>query len=81
MESILDYLRRSLKEAGPARWGGIAQETGLKEVTLRKLAYDHDRDNPGLKTVEPLLDFFQAIERGERELPAAANDSEHKTRA
>lgn len=35
---------------------------------MRKLAYG-DRDNPGVKSVQPLLDYFQAVDRGERALP------------
>jgi hypothetical protein len=80
MEPILTYLQRKLREAGPSRWDAIAKETGVSKSLPRKLAYA-DRDNPGVKLVQPLLDFFQAVERGERELPAAANDDEHKARA
>lgn len=68
MESILDYLKRKLREAGPARWEAIAAEAGIAKTLPRKIAYD-DRDNPGVQTVQPLLDFFAAVERGERELP------------
>lgn len=35
---------------------------------MRKLAYG-DRENPGVKNVQPLLDYFQAVDRGERVLP------------
>lgn len=76
MESIIDFLRRKLKDAGPARWPGIARiaserlpaDDSIGVHLLRKLAYG-DRDNPGIKTVQPLLDFFHEVERGERELP------------
>lgn len=68
MESIIDYLKRKFKEAGPARWEQIASEAGVAKTLPRKIAYD-DRDNPGVQTVQPLLDYFMAIERGERELP------------
>lgn len=68
MESILDYLKRKLKEAGPAVWEQIAEETGVAKTLPRKIAYS-DRDNPGIQTIQPLLDYFHEIERGERELP------------
>jgi hypothetical protein len=79
MEPILTYLQRKLREAGSARWEAIAKETGIEKNLPRKLAYGN-RPNPGLKHVQPLLDLFQAVERGERELPEAAND-EQKARA
>lgn len=69
MESIIEYLKRKLKEAGAARWEQIAAEAGIAKTLPRKIAYG-DRDNPGVETVQPLLDYFHAIERGERELPA-----------
>jgi hypothetical protein len=78
MESILDYLQRKLKDAGASRWEAIAREANVAKSLPRKLAYS-DRENPGVQTVQPLLDYFQAVERGERELPAA-ND-EQKARA
>lgn len=71
MESIIDYLKRKLKEAGPARWEAIATYCGVAKSLPRKIAYE-DRDNPGVQTVQPLLDFFGALERGEIELPEPA---------
>lgn len=69
MESIIDYLRRKLREAGPARWEAIATESGIAKTLPRKLVYDAKRENPGVQTIQPLMDFFAAVERGERELP------------
>lgn len=79
MESILDFLRRRLKDAGPARWPGISEVVSAKLPEdenisihlLRKLAYG-DRDNPGVKTVQPLLDFFDEVDRGLRDMPEPA---------
>jgi hypothetical protein len=68
MESIMDYLKRKLREAGPARWEAIAAEAGVAKTLPRKIAYD-DRDNPGVSTIQPLLDYFGQVERGERDLP------------
>ena len=68
MESIIDYLKRRLREAGPGRWEAIAQEAGVAKTLPRKIAYD-DRDNPGVATIQPLLDFFSAVDRGERDMP------------
>lgn len=35
---------------------------------MRKVAYG-DIENPGVVTMQPLMDLFHAVERGERELP------------
>lgn len=68
MEPILVYVKRKLREAGPQRWPAIAAHTGCSVHTMRKLAYN-DIDNPGVVTVQPLLDLFNAVDRGEAELP------------
>jgi hypothetical protein len=78
MESIIDYLRRKLQEAGPARWEPIAAECGVAKTLPRKLAYA-DRNNPGVSTVQPLLSFFQAVDRGERELPPSGPRTTNST--
>lgn len=75
METIIDYLKRKLKEAGAHRWELIAAEAGVARSLLRKIAYA-DRDNPGVQTIQPLMDYFGAIERGERELPRVPADAE-----
>jgi hypothetical protein len=69
MEPILSYIKRKLREAGPQAWPAIAAETGCSVHTMRKVAYN-DVDNPGVVTMQPLLDLFQAVERGERKIPA-----------
>jgi len=68
MQSIVEYLQTRLREAGPRRFARIAQQTGVAESLLPKLAYGM-RDNPRVGTIQPLLDYFQSIDRGERELP------------
>lgn len=74
MEPIMEYLKRRLREAGSARWEAIAAEAGVAKTLPRKIAYD-DRENPGVGTIQPLLDFFGAVDRGERELPEPAAKS------
>lgn len=68
VETIIDYLKRKLADAGPARWEAIADEAKVAKTLPRKLAYA-DRDNPKIGTIQPLLDYFQAVDRGERSLP------------
>jgi hypothetical protein len=68
MEPIIDFLKRRLREAGPARWEAIAGAAGIAKTLPRKIAYD-DRDNPGVQTIQPLIDYFQAVDRGECALP------------
>ena len=69
MEPILPYIKRKLREAGPQSWPAISKETGCSVHTMRKVAYN-DIENPGVTTMQPLLDLFQAVDRGDRELPA-----------
>lgn len=68
METIVEFLRRKLREAGASRFEAIAAETGVAVSFIRKFVYN-SRDNPRVQTVQPLLDMFSAIERGERSLP------------
>lgn len=82
MEPIIVYLRRRLKEAGASRWAAIAELASadiadpadkLKFHSLRKIAYG-DRENPGLRDVQRLIDFFTAVDRGDVELPESSNE-------
>jgi hypothetical protein len=68
MEPIIDYLQRQLRAAGPRRFASIAEEAGVARSLLPKLLYG-ERHNPGVRTVQPLVDYFQSVDRGERELP------------
>lgn len=72
MESIIEYLKRKLREVGPARWELIADQAGVAKTLPRKLAYDSTRENPGVQTIQPLIDYFNAVERGEQQLPELA---------
>ena len=69
----MDFLRRRLKETGASRWEAIAEATGVSPRLPSKIAYG-DRDNPRIETIQPLLDYFAAVDRGERQLPEHAND-------
>ncbi len=70
MEPIISFLQRRLKDAGPGTWEGIAAAAGVAKTLPRKLAYG-DRDNPGVQTIQPLLDYFSAVDRGEIQIPPA----------
>lgn len=71
METILEFLKRRLNEAGSANWESIAREAGVKVSVPRKIVWDKTRENPGVKIVQPLLDYFHKIDLGEPKLPAA----------
>jgi hypothetical protein len=68
MEPVLDYLKRHLAVAGTRRFPAIAAEACVSRSLLFKIAGGF-RDNPRIQTVQPLLDYFHEIDRGERELP------------
>lgn len=72
MESIIEYLQRKLKEAGPTRWELIAEASGVAKSLPRKISYDAERKNPGVQTIQPLINYFEAVERGEIDLPEPA---------
>jgi hypothetical protein len=73
MESTLEFLKRHLRAAGPDRWEAIAQDTGVAKTLPRKVAYG-DRPNPGIQTVQPLVDYFLQVDRGQRVLPQKRSD-------
>ncbi len=62
MESTISFLKRRLREAGASRWELIAAEAGVAKTLPRKIACN-DRNNPGVNTVQPLLDYFNAQDR------------------
>lgn len=69
-EPITDYLKRRLREAGANRFDAIAEQTGVTGSFIRKFVYG-SRENPRVQTVQPLIDFFAAVDRGDAELPAS----------
>lgn len=78
VEPIRDYLKRRLKEAGAANFDWIAARAtemarlddaqAVRGSFIRKFVYG-SRDNPRIQTIQPLLDFFQRVDRGEIALP------------
>lgn len=76
MSNILDLLRQQLLEAGSRRWAAIADAVNagrdesdrISYHTLRKIAY-RDAQNPGIKTVQVLLDYFALVDSGATALP------------
>jgi len=89
IESITDYLKRKLREAGSARFEAIAIEANrragipadseqrVRVSFIRKFFYG-DRENPRVQTVQPLLDYFAAVERGECQLPPPERHNEQR---
>lgn len=68
VESITDYLKRRLRdEVGAARFEALSQDTGVATSFIRKFVYG-SRENPRVGTVQPLLDYFQAVDRGEKKI-------------
>jgi hypothetical protein len=67
-ETILDYVKRRLREVGHSRWDAVSAAAGVASSLPRKIVYG-DRANPGVQTVQPLLDYFRAVDRGELVLP------------
>lgn len=76
---MLQYVKRHLLSAGADRWEPIADECGVAKSVPRKLAYDkQDRANPRIRTIQPLFDFFRAVDEGRRCLPPAARRRENE---
>lgn len=67
IEPISDQLKRRLREAGASKFEAIADHTGVAVSFIRKFVYG-SRENPRLQTVQPLVDFFGAVDRGEIDL-------------
>lgn len=84
IETITEYLKRRLREAGASRFDAIAaratalaglpDEEGVKTSFIRKFVYG-SRENPRVQTIQPLLDYFAAVDRGDEVLPAADREA------
>ncbi len=75
IEPIADHLKRRLREAGASRFEAIADHTGVALSFIRKFVYG-SRENPRIGTIQPLLDFFAAVDRGEIDLDRKAKQQE-----
>lgn len=75
MSTILAPIVERLKAAGPTRWEPIADCAGVARSLPRKLVYG-DRSNPTVGTIQPLIDFFAAVDRGEQSIPEPASPTE-----
>lgn len=85
IEPITEFLKRRLREAGASRFDAIADgatqfaglpldaEDRVHASFIRKFVYG-SRENPRVLTIQPLLDYFAAIDRGELQLPNAAEE-------
>lgn len=62
MSSILQPVIDRLRAAGPGAWERIAVEAGVAKTLPRKLVYG-DRENPGVLTIQPLVDYFAAEDK------------------
>lgn len=65
MSTILQPLIERLRAEGPSNWERIAKESGVAASLPRKLVYG-DRDNPTVKTIQPLFDYFSKRPTGKQ---------------
>lgn len=70
MSTILDPLVERLRSVPSSSWEAIAEAAGCAKTLPRKLA-TRDRTNPGVQTIQPLVDFFAKVDRGEAQMPPA----------
>ena len=70
MSTILSPLLSRLRQFSQAQLEVIAAEAGVAKTLPRKLACG-ERDNPTVQTIEPLIEYFDSIDRGARALPFA----------
>lgn len=68
MSTILDPLVARLRDVPSSCWEQIAAEAGCAKTLPRKIA-TRDRSNPGVLTIQPLVDYFDRVDRGEVVLP------------
>ena len=63
MTSILQPLVDRLRSIPSKQWEDVARAAGCAKTLPRKLATG-DRSNPGVQTIQPLIDLFARIDRG-----------------
>lgn len=67
VEPVSDHLKRRLREAGASKFEPIAAHTGVAVSFIRKFVYG-SRENPRIQTIQPLIDLFGAVDRGELDI-------------
>jgi hypothetical protein len=67
MESMLDYVKRRLRDVGPPEWESVGLAAGATKSLPRKLVYE--RRSPSVNTVEPLYRYFLRRDYGLMGLP------------
>lgn len=87
IEPITDYLKRRLRDAGAARFeaiaaraselAGLVDDEAVKVSFIRKFVYG-SRENPRVGTIQPLLDYFEAVDRGAEQLPTVPGHPSEK---
>ncbi len=75
MSTILDPLVKRLRREPFALWERIARDAGVAISLPRKLVYG-DRCNPRVQTIQPLIDYFAAVDAGERSLPSPTENAQ-----
>lgn len=68
MSSILSPIVVRLRSVPSAHWEAIAAAAGVAKTLPRKLATG-DRENPKVLTIQPLIDYFDRVDRGELPFP------------
>lgn len=58
---ITEYLHQKLTEVGTAGFEQLATDTGVRVSFIRKFFYGGRKD-PRVNTIQPLLDYFRALE-------------------
>ena len=68
MSTILEPIVARLRSVPSAQWESIAAAAGVAKTLPRKLATG-DRANPTVKKLQPLIDYFARVDRGEEVFP------------
>jgi hypothetical protein len=68
MSTILQPLVDRLRAIPSAKWEDVAHAAGVAKSLPRKIATG-DRPNPGILTIQPLIDYFARVDAGEARLP------------
>ena len=76
MSSVLQPLVVRIRSVPSSHWEDLARLAGCAKTLPRKLA-SGDRANPRVQTIQPLLDYFERVDKGQAVLPhSRADDAE-----